>query len=130
MTAGAGPSSAFREEEEDDVVEAEHRLDAFERQYLDERSWENLVEKDGKLLARQEVGRKRKSVRVEQTVGRVRRGMIRCCLLVVPCVQLGDRGPRPSRTHVPTVTGICTCCWTCLQCALPQQTCARTGRWL
>lgn len=93
MTAGAGPSSGFREEEEEDVVEGEHRLDAFERQYLDERSWENLVERDGKLVAGQEVRGKRKSARVEQTVGRVRRGMIRCRLFVVSCVLRGGQDP-------------------------------------
>jgi hypothetical protein len=77
MTTGAGPSSGFREEE-DDELEGEHRLEAFERQYLDERSWENLIEKDGKLIARQDVGNQRKNARVEQaTAGRVRRGMIR-----------------------------------------------------
>jgi hypothetical protein len=75
----SGVLAAFREEEEDEL-EGEHRLEAFERQYLDDRSWENLVEKDGVLVARQEVGGKRKSARVEQTAGRVRRGMIRCTL--------------------------------------------------
>lgn len=75
MVTEAGPSTVYREDE-DDEMEGEHRLEAFERQYLDDRSWENLVEKDGKLVA-QEVGGQRKIARVEQAAGRVKRGMIR-----------------------------------------------------
>jgi hypothetical protein len=64
-------------EESDDDDLGEHRVDAFERQYLDDRSWENLIERDGRLVSVQAAGVQRKTARIEDTAGRVRRGMIR-----------------------------------------------------
>lgn len=64
-------------EEDDDDGMDEHTTQAFERQYLDERSWENLVERDGRLVSVQAATVYRKRVRADTIDSRVRRGMIR-----------------------------------------------------
>jgi len=63
-------------EDDDDDIE-EHKTQAFERQYLDERSWENLVEKDGRLVSTKAATVHRKRTRADALDSRIRRGMIR-----------------------------------------------------
>lgn len=65
------------EEQDDDDEMDEHTTQAFERQYMDERSWENLVERDGRLVSIQAATVHRKRARVDTIDSRVRRGMIR-----------------------------------------------------
>jgi hypothetical protein len=84
MAADPRPSRALREpdddEDEDDLDE--HKTDAFERQYLDDRSWENLVEDEqGRLVATQATVVQRRKLRSDRVTSRVRRGMIRYGLL-------------------------------------------------
>lgn len=69
-------------EDDDDDAEEDvggHRTDAFERRYLDERSWEALAEDEhGRLVASTTAAVQRKRVRAADTGERVRRGLIRC----------------------------------------------------
>eukprot|EP00892_Ulva_mutabilis_P008373 jgi/Ulvmu1/5908/UM026_0030.1 len=69
------------DDDDDDVNE--HVNQAFERQYLDERSWESLVEKDGRLVSVQAAAVHRKRNRASTLASRVRRGMIRYMQLVL-----------------------------------------------
>lgn len=68
-------------EDDDDDAEEDvggHRTDAFERRYLDERSWEALAEDEhGRLVASTTAAVQRKRVRAADTGERVRRGLIR-----------------------------------------------------
>jgi hypothetical protein len=58
-------------------VEA-HRTDEFDRKYLDDRSWEVLVEDErGRLVAAQATTLHKRSVRATDTSSRIRRGLIR-----------------------------------------------------
>lgn len=83
--------------EDDDEDINEHTTQAFERQYLDERSWENLVERDGRLVSIQAASIHRKRSRINPHDSRVRRGMIRSAphlwglLAFKACSALGSR---------------------------------------
>lgn len=81
------------EDDEEDL--AGHNTAAFERQYLDDRSWELLKEDEhGRLVASSAVVNRRKRHRTVDARQRIRRGMIRyavraCCQLVfngLPCL--------------------------------------------
>jgi hypothetical protein len=64
--------------DQDDQVDV-HRNDAFDRRYLDERSWEALKEDEhGRLVASSHVTVQRKRARPEEGGQRLRRGLMRC----------------------------------------------------
>jgi len=89
-------------EGEDAALAVGRQQEAWERAYEDERSWEALVEdKDGRLMAPDTTAApraKRQRLLAAANEARIRRGMIRYCVLVLDLsVSVTETDLRPSR---------------------------------
>lgn len=68
----------FLEDDDGDEDVVAHRTDAFERKYMDDRSWEVLVEDEhGRLVGAEAATLHKRRVRATDRTSRIRRGLIR-----------------------------------------------------
>jgi transcription initiation factor TFIIH subunit 2 len=82
------PACLEEDADEDEEIGA-HDHNEFDRKYLDERSWEALVEDEhGRLVTLGHGGVHRKRLRPAEASSRVRRGLIRCVhSLIMFCIE-------------------------------------------